>query len=134
VRIKMRKHVWGLQTTRCAAIIDSALEASGDRFGFKIVQPLVRDDHIHLLVEADDEVALSRGMKGLGVRLARMLNRLMDKSGMVLDDRYRARLLGGAGELRRLRQAFSGGDGAGCAACRVEERRPAQSRTGSQYE
>jgi len=90
VRIKVRKHVWNLQAARCAGTVERVLEAGGDRFGFKIVQPLVREDHIHLLVEADDEVALGRGMKGLGVRMARMLNRLMERHGMVLDDRYRA--------------------------------------------
>jgi hypothetical protein len=120
VRIKMRKHVWSLQASRCAGMIETALEAGGDRFGFKIVQPLVRDDHIHLLVEADDEVALGRGMKGLGVRVARTLNRLMERRGKVLDDRYRARVLGGATDVKRLRQAMASGGEGPCPACRAE--------------
>jgi hypothetical protein len=41
------------------------------RHWFRVVHFAVQDDHVHLLVEADDNVALARGMIGLTVRLAR---------------------------------------------------------------
>ena len=53
----------------------------------------VQGNHVHLLVEARDSVALGRAMKGLGVRIARGLNRLMGTRGPVLADRYHARIL-----------------------------------------
>ena len=47
----------------------------------------MQGNHVHLLVEAQDEKALSRGMNGLGVRVAKGLNRVMRRHGKVLDDR-----------------------------------------------
>ena len=53
---------------------------------------------MHLLVEAKDESALSRGMNSLGVRLVRLLKRLWASVGEVvvgnvLADRYHALIL-----------------------------------------
>src|SRR5262245_18004846 len=45
------------------------------RSWFRVVHFSVQRDHLHLLVEADDNVALARGMTGLAVRLARAYNR-----------------------------------------------------------
>ena len=50
-------------------------------------------NHVHFIVEADDSAALSRGMQGLAIRLAKALNRMMGRSGGVFDDHYDARLL-----------------------------------------
>jgi len=50
-------------------------------------------DHLHLLVEANDAAALSAGMKGLGVRVARAVNRALGRRGRVWADRYHARAL-----------------------------------------
>jgi hypothetical protein len=58
---------------------------------------------MHLLVEAEDERSLSRGMNGLGVRVARGLNRVMGRSGKVLDDRYHGHILRTPTEVRRAR-------------------------------
>jgi len=59
---------------------------------------------VHLLVEAKDEKALSRGMKGLGVRVAKGLNRVMRRQGKVLDDRYHGHILRTPTEVRRARE------------------------------
>ena len=48
---------------------------------------------MHLVVEAPDERALARGMQGLGVRIAKALNRLMARKGHVFADHYHSRLL-----------------------------------------
>jgi hypothetical protein len=45
------------------------------------------------VVEAPDERALARGMQGLGVRIAKALNRLMGRKGAVFADHYHARIL-----------------------------------------
>jgi hypothetical protein len=58
---------------------------------------------MHLLVEAQDERSLARGMNGLGVRVARGLNRVMGRSGKVLDERYHAHILRTPTEVRRAR-------------------------------
>ena len=48
---------------------------------------------LHLVVEADGERALARGLQGLGVRIAKALNRLMARNGTVFADHYHARQL-----------------------------------------
>src|SRR5262249_21333371 len=48
----------------------------------------------------DDNDALSRGMQGLGVRVARALNRVMKKRGKRLADRYHAHVLRTPSEVR----------------------------------
>jgi putative transposase len=63
------------------------------RFGFRLVHFSVQGNHIHLVVEAPDERALARGMQGLGVRIAKALNRLMQRKGTVFADHYHARIL-----------------------------------------
>ena len=50
-----------------------------------------------------DERSLSRGMNGLGVRVARGLNRVMRRRGKVLEERYHARILRTPTEVRRAR-------------------------------
>src|SRR5262245_54946013 len=100
---RMRRGVWNLRTRRCFSALGQALVAGGDRFGFRLVHYAVLRDHIHLLVEAQDERALSRGMKGLGVRVARALNRVMQCCGNVVQDRYHARILRTPTEVRHAR-------------------------------
>jgi REP element-mobilizing transposase RayT len=68
-----------------------------------LVHYSVQGNHVHLLVEAEDERALSRGMNGLGVRVARGLNRVMGRKGKVLDDRYHGHVLRTPTEVRRAR-------------------------------
>ena len=48
---------------------------------------------MHLIVEAKNAKALSRGMQGLKVRIARALNRVMERKGRVFSDRYHSRIL-----------------------------------------
>jgi hypothetical protein len=57
-------------------------------------------NHIHLIVEAADRVALTRGAKGLAIRIARGLNRLMGSRGQVIAERYHARILRTPTEVR----------------------------------
>ena len=53
----------------------------------------VLGNHLHLIVEADDSVALSRGMQSLGTRLARALNKLLGREGTLFEDHYHSHLL-----------------------------------------
>ena len=53
----------------------------------------VQGNHLHLLVEAEDRASLSRGMQGLGIRIAKALNRVFARAGQVWADRYHAHVL-----------------------------------------
>ena len=100
---RMKKGVWNLRTRRCFTVLARAFYAGANRFGFKLVHYSVQGNHLHLLVEAHDRTALSRGMNGMGVRVARGLNRVMQRHGRVLDDRYHAHILRTPTEVRRAR-------------------------------
>jgi len=55
---------------------------------------------VHLLIEAADRPALARGMKAVGARLARAVNRIFGRTGPVLADRYHMRVLKTPREVR----------------------------------
>jgi len=100
---RMRPGLWGLRSRRCFTALARAFWGGCDRFGFRLVHYSVQGNHLHLLVEAQDQRALSRGMKGLGVRIARGLNRVMRRRGSVLDERYHGHVLRTPTEVRRAR-------------------------------
>jgi len=85
--------VGGLPTLRSKepfAIVRAAIASATDRFDFRIVHFSVQSNHVHLIVEARDEHAMGRGMKGLGVRMTRRLNSLWNRKGPLYCDRFHA--------------------------------------------
>jgi REP element-mobilizing transposase RayT len=61
--------------------------------GFSVVEFSVMRNHVHLVIEASDREALSRGMQGLKVRITRRLNRGWGRRGTVFAERYHASVL-----------------------------------------
>jgi putative transposase len=100
---RMHRDVYNLRSQRCFSVLARAMWAGGDRFGFRLVHYSVMGNHMHLLVEASDRRALGRGMKGLGVRIARGLNRVMQRRGTVLGDRYHSHILKTPTEVKNAR-------------------------------
>jgi putative transposase len=100
---RMEKGVWNLRTRRCFSVLQRAMYAGAARFGFRLVHYAVMGNHVHLMVEAPDRVALGRAMKGLGVRVAKGLNRVMGRLGKVLGDRFHGRILRTPTEVNRVR-------------------------------
>lgn len=91
VTLRMHKFVASLRQAICYRALERALREGRARFGLRLVHFSIQSNHIHLLVEADDTHALSRGMQGLSVRIARTLNQQMMRRGPVLADRYDVR-------------------------------------------
>jgi len=79
-------------------LIRSIKEASHAEF--RILHFSVQRDHIHLIVEAHDKASLSRGMRGLSIRLARAINRALARRGPVWKERYHAHALTRPREVR----------------------------------
>src|SRR5262249_49069461 len=92
-----------LRKPRCFGALKRAFGRGANRFGFRLVHYSVQGNHLHLLVEAQDERSLSRGMNGLGVRVARGVNKAMERRGRGLDDRYHAHILRTPTEVRHAR-------------------------------
>jgi hypothetical protein len=59
-----------------------------ERQDFRICQLSIQGNHLHLIVEADDAVALARGMQGFQISCARRLNGALGRRGQVFTDRY----------------------------------------------
>jgi len=93
VTLRVRTHVWNLRSRRCFRLIEASLEDARERFGLRVIEFTVLGNHLHLVVEADSDASLSRGMQGLGVRIARALNKLMRTNGSVFADHYHSRVL-----------------------------------------
>lgn len=68
--------------------------------GFRVLHFSVQSNHVHLVVEAHDTRALSRGMLGLNVRLARAINRVLAVCGSVWSERYHGHALKTPREVR----------------------------------
>jgi REP element-mobilizing transposase RayT len=93
ITMKLRAGLANLRSrARCRSVL-VALQKARDRFGTRLVELSVQHDHIHIIAEARDANALSRAMKGLAVRIARQLNRSLERRGTVFADRYHHRAL-----------------------------------------
>ena len=103
VTLRMARGVWNLRSRRCFRLLERAFYAGSNRFSFRVVHYSVQGNHIHLLVEAPGKDGLAQAMKGLGVRIAKSLNRLMRRRGRVIGDRYHARILRTPSEVRNVR-------------------------------
>jgi len=100
VTLRLREGLPSLRTNLVRARIFDAFTDARGRFGLRLNQFSVQSNHVHLIVEADDRAALSRGMKGLAVRVARALNLLWRRRGSVFSDRFHARALRTPREVR----------------------------------
>ncbi|ACL64319.1 conserved hypothetical protein [Anaeromyxobacter dehalogenans 2CP-1] len=100
VTLRVLPHVWNLRSGRSLRVVEAVLSAIRDRSGFRVVHFSLQGNHLHLLVEADGAGALSAGMQGLTIRLAKGLNGLMARRGRVFADRYHAHVLRTPAEVR----------------------------------
>ncbi|HEY6098160.1 MAG TPA: transposase, partial [Anaeromyxobacter sp.] len=83
VTVRMAGFVWNLRSERSYAVIHRALEAARRRADSRIVHFSIQGNHVHLVVEANGTRALSNAVRAFSIRLARLLNRMMGRSGPV---------------------------------------------------
>jgi putative transposase len=93
VTLRVCNDVWNLRSRRSYRAIKQCFADALGRFGLRIIQFSVMGNHVHLIVEADSSQALSRGMQGLAIRLAKALNRMMRRRGRIFADHYHARIV-----------------------------------------
>jgi hypothetical protein len=74
--------------------------ALSSRDAFRLLHFSVQRDHIHLLVEADEPLRLTRGLQGLAIRAAKSCNRALGRCGSFWADRYHSRSLATPREVR----------------------------------
>ncbi len=100
VTLRARQGLPSLRHARLVREFQRSLGEANERGSFRVVHYSLQRDHAHLIVEAKDKEALASGMKSIGARLARALNRVFQRKGPVLDGRFRHRLLRTPREVR----------------------------------
>jgi putative transposase len=93
VTLRVRDDVPSLRSSRRFAAIRRAFKALQAKPSLRLVKFSVLGNHLHLIVEADDSVALSRGMQGLNTRVAKALNKVLGREGTLFADHYHSHLL-----------------------------------------
>lgn len=93
ITLRVVRGIGSLRTHSVFSAVRAALARGKQRFGFSLVHFSVQQDHLHLIAEAQDRRALSRGMQGLSIRVARAVNALLGRHGKLFADRYHARAL-----------------------------------------
>jgi REP element-mobilizing transposase RayT len=101
VTTRLFRAVGNLRSSRRHRVVRACLRRAAERFGMRVVHYSLQRDHLHLLVEAVDREALSRGMQGLNIRIARAINQVANRRGKAFGDRYHARQLSSPLEVRR---------------------------------
>ena len=110
VTLKVRREVWSLRRGSSVEALKSALlavklkHAQTGRSPVRVVHFAILSNHLHLIVEAQGRMALSRGLQSLEIRMARALNRSMNRTGRVFADRFHAHLLKTPTEVFRARR------------------------------
>jgi len=100
VTMKLQRGLPRLRSRREYASLRAAFAAGCERSGFRLTHYAVLNDHLHFLVEARNRAALSRGLQGLAIRIAKALNKLWQHHGTVFADRYHDRILKTPREVR----------------------------------
>jgi REP element-mobilizing transposase RayT len=109
VTLRLLKGIPSLRRSDVRRALEKAFHAGRERFGFGLVHYSIQGNHLHLIVEAEDATALSRGMQGLTIRCARAINRALHRKGKVFVDRFHAHVLRTRREVRE-RDAVCAGE------------------------
>ncbi|MDB5215493.1 MAG: hypothetical protein JWO86_3420, partial [Myxococcaceae bacterium] len=101
VTLRRAKGLPGFRSERLHGLLKRAIRDTR-RDGFRITHYSVQQDHIHIIVEAEDKVTLSNGMRSFAVRVAMRVNSriLGRRSGRVWGDRYHRRDLTSPSDVR----------------------------------
>ncbi len=100
VTLRVRWNVPSLRIARLMREVEASFRRACERGRFRLVAYSIQTDHVHLIVEAASAVDLGRGMKSIGSRIARAVNRVFGRRGPVLADRYHLHVLRTPREVR----------------------------------
>src|SRR5262245_36541108 len=93
VTIRLRRGMPTLRQPRFVRGFRTSLAESCVRHGFRVVHYSIQRDHMHLLIETQNNHSIACGMKSVGARIGKLANRVFERSGKVLDGRYHLRPL-----------------------------------------
>jgi REP element-mobilizing transposase RayT len=90
---RVRPGVGYLRKQGPAQVLLGAFRDAARGGSMRIAHYSIQGNHLHLIVEADDSRALSSGMQGLSIRVAKRLNARLRRAGGVFVERYHAHVL-----------------------------------------
>jgi putative transposase len=99
VVLRVTPKIGRLRKRETYAALREALITVLPRENFQVVHISIQQTHVHLLVEANDRMALARGMQGFQISAAKRLNAAVTevgakrRKGCVFTDRYHAELI-----------------------------------------
>jgi len=100
VTLRLRAGLPSLRESAVRALVELARVKSG-RAEFRVVHVSIQTNHLHLVVEADHNAALTRGMRSFLACLVQRLNRMWRRKGPVFADRYHLHVVKQPLEMRR---------------------------------
>jgi REP element-mobilizing transposase RayT len=100
VTLRVRPGIASLRSVSVVRSVEDTFRRLRARKDFRLVHYSLQGNHLHALVEASDRDALGRGMKALGIRFAKAVNRALRRKGAVVSDRYHARVLRAPAQVR----------------------------------
>lgn len=80
--------------------IEEAFLGGRERFGFRLNAYRLDDHLLHLIVEGSGSESISRGVKGLCIRISRYLNPVLGRKGRIYADRWEAHILHSPSEVK----------------------------------
>src|SRR3954465_5278066 len=93
VTLRLVPGLESLRSRRGYRAVLPAVAAGRERDDFRVAHLSVQSDHLHLIAEADDRGALSRGVQGLAIRVAKSLNAALGRHGKVFAERFHMHIL-----------------------------------------
>jgi len=84
--------------------IARALRRTLGEAAFRVCHTSIQRNHLHFLIEANDQAALSHGMRSLAITAARAINEALGRKGRVFAYRYHATAISSP---RQMRNALS---------------------------
>jgi REP element-mobilizing transposase RayT len=103
VTLKMRPDVVNLRRDDVFEKIETALRTGAQRDDGKVCDFSVLGDHLHFIVDAANNKALTSVVSSVAIRVAKQINKLTGRKGRVFNDRYHSRVLRSPSEVRASR-------------------------------
>src|SRR5262245_3341285 len=71
ITMHLRENLPSLRDEATRELLERAFFTGRERFGFRLVEYSIQTNHLHVIAEVEDKRALTRGMQGLTIRVAK---------------------------------------------------------------
>jgi REP element-mobilizing transposase RayT len=104
VTLKMRPDVVNLRRDDVFKKIEASLRTGAERDDAKVCDFTVLGDHLHFIVDAANNKAMTSVVSSVAIRIAKQINKLSGRKGRVFNGRFHARVLRSPLEVRNSRR------------------------------